>query len=136
MSMRELLANVHDPDERLVAYPMAAWKVLSRPAGVAVLEIWQGSRSDPALAAKLKPVEARIEAHAKATLRQELHRSPSAPLFQLVIGAIRGLTIMQVLSPDDEDVTDSIHTLQSLLRVGIEVGVIGSKQKPSRAGGP
>jgi hypothetical protein len=43
---------------------------------------------------------------------------------------------MQVLSTDGEDVTDSIRTLQSLLRVGIEVGVIGSKQKPSRAGGP
>lgn len=126
---RELLRNVTDPDERMVAYAMAAWKVQSRPPGVAVLEILQGSRSDRVLAEKLKPVEARIEEAAKATLRQEMHRNVSPPLFRLMVGAIRGLSIQQVIAPEGEDVTEAIKLLQRLLRAGIQTGVIGSKQK-------
>ncbi len=126
---RELLRNVTDPDERMVAYAMAAWKVQSRPPGVAVLEILQGSRSDVVLAQKLKPVEARIEETAKAILRQEMHRSISPALFRLMLGVIRGLSIQQVIAPEGENVTEAIKLLQRLLRAGIQMGVIGSKQK-------
>ncbi|MFC4312041.1 TetR/AcrR family transcriptional regulator [Steroidobacter flavus] len=126
---RELLRNVSDPDERMVAYAMAAWKIQSRPPGVAVLEILQGSRSDKVLAEKLKPVEARIEDSAKAILRQEMHRNISPPLFRLMVGVIRGLSIQQVIAPEGEDVTEAVKLLQRLLRAGIETGVIGSKAK-------
>lgn len=37
---------IADPKERVFAIPEAIWETLSRPAGVAVLEILQGSRSD------------------------------------------------------------------------------------------
>lgn len=126
---RELLRNVTDPDERMVAYAMAAWKVQSRPPGVAVLEILQGSRSDLVLAEKLKPVEARIEENAKAILRQEMHRNISLPLFRLMVGVIRGLSIQQVIAPEGEDVGEAVKLLQRLLRAGIQTGIIGSKQK-------
>jgi AcrR family transcriptional regulator len=126
---RELLRNVTDPDERMVAYAMAAWKIQSRPPGVALLEIRQGSRSDLVLAEKLKPVEARIEESAKAILRQEMHRNISPALFRLVVGAIEGLSIQQVIAPEGEDVTEAVKLLQKLLRAGIQTGIIGSKQK-------
>lgn len=125
---RQLLNDVSDPNERLVAYPMAVWKVLSRPAGVAVLEILQGSRSDPVLAERLKPVEAKIDAFVNAGLRQELHRAPSIPLYRLIVGAIRGLSIMQVLAPEGEDVTAAVRELQRLLRLSVEARASGSGQ--------
>lgn len=128
---RELLRNVTDPDERMVAYAMAAWKVQSRPPGVAVLEIMQGCRSDHVLAEKLKPVEARIEENAKAILRQEMHRNVSPSLFRLMVGVIRGLSIQQVIAPEGEDVTEAVRLLQRLLRAGVQMGIIGSKQKAS-----
>ena len=122
---QELLAGIDDPRERLVAYPAAVWKVDSRPAGVAALEILQGSRSDAELAAKIGAVEARNEAMAIASLSKEFRRPPSPPLLHLIVGTVRGLSITQVLMPD-EDVTASIKLLQRLLQAGIEAGVFSA----------
>lgn len=121
---RTLLADITIPRERAVAYPLAAWKVLSRPAGVAVLEIFQGSRSDKVLARKLAPVQARIEETAKSLLQQELHRMPSAPLMHLVVGAVRGLAITQVIAPEGDDGIAAIEMLQKLIRAGMETGLL------------
>lgn len=121
---RTLLADVTVPRERVVAYPLAVWKVLSRPAGVAVLEIFQGSRSDKLLARKLAPVQARIEETAKTLLQQELHRIPSAPLMHLVTGAVRGLSVTQVIAPEGDDAIAAIEMLQKLIRAGMETGLL------------
>ncbi|KAK0331122.1 hypothetical protein LTR94_030146, partial [Friedmanniomyces endolithicus] len=40
---------------RVSDWPRISWEVLSRPSGVAVLEIFVASRSDPELAALIKP---------------------------------------------------------------------------------
>jgi AcrR family transcriptional regulator len=121
---QELLADKTTPRERVAAYPLAAWTVISRPAGVAVLEIVQGSRSDMELATKLAPIYARVEETAKARLQQELHRSPSAPLMHLVTGAVRGLSITQVIAAGGQDGIEAIRLLQKLIQAGIETGVL------------
>jgi AcrR family transcriptional regulator len=131
----DLLADITDPRERMLAYPEAAWKVDSRPAGVAVLEILQGSRSDAELAAKLAPVEARIEANSMAALEQEFHRPTTPALFHLILGAVRGLAITQVLTPE-EDATQSIKLLRRLIEVGIEAGVFSSWAERGATGNP
>jgi AcrR family transcriptional regulator len=118
----ELLPPDVDPRERLLAYPEVVWKVLSRPAGIAVLEILQGSRSDAALAEKLAPVEANIYA-VKDRLYQQLHRAPSTALVNLIVGLVRGLSITRVIAPKGEDVEESIRLLQKLLKAGLEAGV-------------
>ena len=116
----ELLGGIDDPRERLIAYPEAAWKVLSRPEGVAVLEIFQGSRSDQALASKLAPVQAKIDAHAKASLQDEFPRGVYVPLLQLIVGAARGLSVPHVVAHLGKDPGDAIKLLQELLRLAIE----------------
>lgn len=123
----ELLAGIDDPRERLLAYPEAAWKVLSRPAGVAVQEIMQGSRSDPELAQKLAPIIARIDATAHSELSREFPRGPSSALRQLIVGTVRGLSVMNILRPGDEGVLGAIPLLKRLLRAGIETGVFAEK---------
>ncbi|MEH0194207.1 helix-turn-helix domain-containing protein [Caulobacter sp. CCNWLY153] len=138
----ELLAGIDDPRERLLAYPEAAWKVLSRPAGVAVQEIMQGSRSDPELAQKLAPIIARIDATAHSELSREFPRGPSSALRQLIVGTVRGLSVMNILKPGDEGVLGAIPLLKRLLRAGIETGVFADKgrappsQKSSAAAKP
>lgn len=123
-----LLSDIVEPRERTIGYPKAVWAVESRPAGIAVLEILQGSRSDPELAAKLAPVQARIEAGALNVLSREF-RNPSPTLMNLIVGAVRGLSIMQVIKPEN-DAAAAIELLQRLLRAGIETGTISNA--PSR----
>lgn len=123
----ELLKGIDDPRERLIAYPMAVWKVLSRPAGVAVLEILQGSRSDEVLAEKLKPVQARIVESARSELAKEFPRGVSTPLLELTVGAARGLTISHIISPNEDVGPEAIKLFQKLLRVAVEAGALSSK---------
>lgn len=126
-----LLAGIDDPRDRLLAYPMAVWEVESRPAGVAVLEILQGSRSDPELAEKLRPVEARLEAYALEKLKSEFPK-PSPTLLHHIVGAVHGLSITKVLKPE-RDATEAIELLQALLAAGLEQGVAGSAAKKRSA---
>ena len=128
----EMLAGIDDPRERLVAYPEVAWKVLSRPAGVAVQEILQGSRSDPELAQKLTPLIARIDATAQSELSREFPRGLSPALRQLIVGTIRGLSVRKVLNPGDEAVAGAIPLLQRLLRAAVEAGAF-TEQKSAKA---
>ena len=58
----EAVAGLSEPTERLLAMCDAVWAVLSRPSGVAVLEILQGSRSDPVLAERLAPAQRQVDA--------------------------------------------------------------------------
>jgi AcrR family transcriptional regulator len=130
----ELLAGIDEPRERLLAYPEAAWKVMSRPSGVAVLEILQGSRSDEALREKLAPVLARIDDNARSTLTREFPRGVSVPLLNLIVGLNRGLSIMQVLAPEGEDVTDAIKLLQRLLQAGMQTGLLSNPKGGKKSG--
>lgn len=133
----ELLEGIIDPDERVLAYPEAVWNVLSRPSGLAVLEILQGSRSDKALARKLRPLQARIEADAVARLEKEMGRSQNLPLMRLIVWAVRGLSIAKVLAAEDDRVEDSVYVLRELIRAAMETGLLSLMRsrgvRPSRA---
>lgn len=125
----DLLSGIDSPRERMIAYPMAVWNVLSRPAGVAVLEILQGSRSDLVLAEKLKPVQARIEESARAGLAKEFPRGLLTPLLELIVGSARGLTISQIISPNENSAPEAIALLQKLLRIAVESGELRTSSK-------
>ncbi|WP_430634887.1 TetR/AcrR family transcriptional regulator [Sphingomonas hankookensis] len=122
----ELLGGITDPAERLLAYPEAVWTVLSRPSGVAVLEILQGSRSDATLRDMLEPVQARIEQQALAFTRLaqgDGRREGAIALMRLVVWAMRGLSIADVLDPQ-HNMHGSVKLLKLLLRAGLETGVL------------
>lgn len=128
----KLLKGIEDPRERLLAYPMAVWKLQSRPAGVAVLEIFQGSRSDKILAKKLKPVQAKIDKAAIATLQTEFPQGVSIPLLQLVVGVGRGLAISQVIAPAARSGKAPIELFQELIRSGIKDGILRSDKPKAK----
>lgn len=116
------LAAISDPKERMYAFPQIVWEVLSRPSGVAVLEILQGSRSDPDLTERLAPLQAEIEQNALALLGRWFGDggSGSKALMRLVVWAVRGLSIAQVLAPDPEEIQKSVTLLRRMLEVYAE----------------
>jgi AcrR family transcriptional regulator len=131
---RELLRGVDDPQERLLAYPQAVWEVLSRPSGIAVLEILQGSRSDSVLANQLRPIQARIEADALAKTRGEMGATTgSIALHRLIVWSVRGLAVAKVLAPDPHRVGDAVLLLRDLMRAGLETGALKFETLPKRA---
>lgn len=129
---REILSGIDEPRQRLLAYPAAAWKILSRPTGVAVLEILQGSRSDAALREKLAPVQARVEERARELLAQEFPRGVSGPLLTLIVGLARGLSIMQFMPHGGEDVEGAVELIQRLLKSGLEAGALSPQKAAGR----
>jgi len=132
----ERLSATKDSQQRLIAYPEIVWEVLSRPSGVAVLEILQGSRSDPELAEKLGPIQDRIEHDALERAGIGFSADPRSALamMRLVVWAIRGLSIAQVLAPAPEDVVDSVKLLRRLIGAGFQTGLLSlDHEKPADA---
>lgn len=121
----EKLTGIIDLRELAAAYPEIVWEVLSRPSGVAVLEILQGSRSDPQLAEKLAPIQARIERDALdhvASLSGGVR--PSLAVMRLIVWAVRGLSIAQVLAPEPDEIVSSVRLLGRLFAAGVETGML------------
>lgn len=127
---KEMLPSSDNPEQRLLAYPEAVWKVLSRPSGIAVLEILQGTRSDKVLAKKLRPVQARIEADAHGRAHEA-----SWALMRLIVWAVRGLSVAKVLAPDPNSVPEAIQLLRELMRAGLETGALSLDSGKGRKGG-
>lgn len=122
----EKLGEIADPQKKLLAYPQIVWEVLSRPSGVAVLEILQGSRSDAELAQKLAPVQDRIEHEAleRGGVAFKAGERSAVALMRLIVWAVRGLSVAQVLAPEPASVVDSVKLLRKLLEAGFETGVL------------
>lgn len=120
---RERLDKIADPRERMLSFPEVAWDLLSRPSGVAVLEILQGSRSDPALAERLRPLQIEIERDSLSlvtALAGEAGMDTAAPGVRLVVWAIRGLSIAQLLVEDPAEIRKSVRLLRRLLSIALE----------------
>lgn len=111
----ELLRGIDGPRDRGLAYTEAVWSVLSQPSGVAVLEILQGSRSDPELGGRLRVTQARIEEEALAVLKNYFEGGVSLAMMRLVVWAARGLSIAKMLAPDPDSIDDAMQTLNTLI---------------------
>lgn len=112
---RKLLLPITDLEERRRAMPDVVWRVLSRPSGVAVLEILQGSRSDPVLGERLALIQAQIERDALLSLQSLFGITTTKAMMRLIVWAARGLSIAQILAPDPEKIPESIDLLRQLL---------------------
>lgn len=114
----EALGAIADPHERIRAFPMIVWDVLCRPAGVAVLEIMQGARSDTVMSERLRPLQTEIEEHSFRRAAAMLGRGDTQPApekTRLVVWAVRGLSIARLLSDHPDDARKSVEVLRDLL---------------------
>ena len=105
-----------EPSTKLTDWPILIWQVLSKPSGIAVLEILQATRSDRELSEKIAPMQHRIEANSFAFLQSRLGLGDreTRALGRLLVWSIRGLTIAQVLVTDTRELGDSVALLSKV----------------------
>lgn len=118
---------------RLSDWPDMLWQVLSKPSGLAVLEILQASRSDPDLAALVAPMQAAVERMSLAAIDREFGSANAAemlPGIRLLVWTVRGLSIAQVLTPDPAELKRSIDYLRLLIEGAVRAGVIDPRGRP------
>lgn len=122
---REKLAHIEDPRERLLSLPEVAWEVLSRPEGVAVLEVLQGARSDAELADRLKPLQIAIEKDsfiAVDRVAEAAGIAVSPVVKRLMVWAVRGLSIAELLAEEPGEMIRSVRLLRRLMAYGMDLG--------------
>ena len=121
----ERLRLIPDPMAKALALPELVWEALSRPSGVAVLEILQGSRSDPVLAERLAPLQAQIERESfapSARARATLGDLASPAMIRLVHWAIRGLSVAQLVAEKPEEIPESVRLLRRMMEAMVREG--------------
>lgn len=120
------LENADHRGMRMADWPEMLWEVLSKPSGLAVLEILQASRSDPELAALVGPMQARVEQISLAGMHLRFGSGDEADTLagmRLVVWAVRGLSIAQVLVPDPAEIRRSVGYLRRLIEGAIASGM-------------
>ncbi|WP_447726330.1 TetR/AcrR family transcriptional regulator [Sphingomonas koreensis] len=118
---------------KLSDWPDMLWEVLSKPSGLAVLEILQASRSDPDLAALVAPMQAAIERMSLAAIGQQFGNEGDTDMLagiRLLVWTVRGLSIAQVLAPAPGEMRRSIDYLRLLIDGAVRSGVIDPRGRP------
>lgn len=111
---------------QLSDWPAMLWQVFRQPSGLAVLEILQASRSDPELAERVKATQKAVEELALSGMSRVFGETlPPEALdrMRLVVWAIRGLAIGQVLVDDPEEIGRAVDLFQRVLVAAHEAGV-------------
>ncbi len=117
----ELLEPIVDITERFFSLPRVMWDVSKRPLGIAMIEIVNGSRSDPELARRLAPLEAANDMRGMSDTADALSEAgldilaPDLPMVRLVIAAIRGLVMERMVSADPDDLDLSVAKLREIM---------------------
>lgn len=110
-------------------WPALVWQVLSRPSGMAVLEILLAARSDPKLAERVAPLQASLEQQsvARALLRWDgPGKKDILALARLIVWSVRGLSIAQVLVPDPREIERSVALFQRMLQAAGDVDILSA----------
>lgn len=110
------------------------WEVLSKPTGVAFLEIQMAARSDPELAEKVSSVSSSLEWDGVETLAPRFGGEADQVLamIRLVVWAIRGYSIGKMIIPDPEEMNRPVELFKQMFRAGAKAGVFGSRRRPGK----
>lgn len=113
-------------------WPSMLWNVFSQPSGLAVLEILQAARSDPELSERVTSTQQAVEELAQSSMNSSF----GAPVNQhfldemrLIVWAIRGLSIAQILVKDPEEIVRSVNLFSQILKAADEAGLFQKKRK-------
>lgn len=111
------------------------WRVLSKPSGLAFLEIQMAARSDPELAEKVASVSSNLEQESVETLKARFGGTADETLaaIRLVVWAIRGFSIARVIVPEPDELVRSVDMFKRMFHAGVKAGVLGPRPE-GRAG--
>lgn len=109
------------PLEWMRSISSTVWEVISRPSGIAVMEIMLASRSDLELADKLRSIQMQIdkeahewvvERHVAAGIQE---RPDGDAIHRLIVAAARGLALEELFMHNGGEVKKSIDVLSKAL---------------------
>lgn len=110
------------PAQWLMALPQTMWGVMSRPSGIAVMEIMLASRSDPELAEKLRAQQKLIDERAHQWSAERIRAAGLDPIpeaeavHELYVAAVRGLALEAVFMNNADGVQRSLQVLTDMMR--------------------
>ncbi len=110
------------PRQWLREFPSTMWDVISRPAGIAVIEIMLGARSDPDFAKRLRAEQQQIDREAHVWVVEHMaiagidDRPDGEAIHRLFVAAVRGLALEQLFMRNKAEVMRSIEVLCLVLR--------------------
>jgi AcrR family transcriptional regulator len=102
------------------------WGEISAPSGIARLEIMMASRSDPELAAKLTPLNARLEQRHRDRMWRMAEalgcrdRAPIDAMAEVYINALRGLAIDNLFPDSSGQIKAAVDLLKETMIALIE----------------
>lgn len=117
--MRELRIG-----KRVSDWVELCWRVMSRPSGMAVLDILLASRSDPELAALIEPMQKQVEEDALKGLIERFPANEQTALtrMRMIVWAIRGLTMGQMFLGDPHQMERAAALLREWFRAAEDAG--------------
>ncbi len=110
------------------------WRVLSKPSGIAFLEIQMAARSDPEIAETVAAITASQEQAGVEVLMGRFGGAPEEVLaaIRMVVWAIRGYSIARMLVPEPEELNRSVELFRQMYHAGVKAGVFGG-QSPAKS---
>ena len=111
-----------EPIAWLLALPETMWSVISRPSGIAVMEIMLASRSEPDLAEKLRVAQGKIDQRAHEWSKDRIRAAGVEPhpeaeaIHELYVAAVRGLALEAVFMNNTDGVHRSLAMLSEVMR--------------------
>lgn len=110
--------------DNLFDWPTLLWSVLSRPPGMAVLEILQATRSDAELADLVVPMQEDVEKSALTVMRGAFggDETLARTVMRLMVWSVRGLSIADRYLPHRAETADAITLLGALMRLAAPDG--------------
>lgn len=106
----------------LARLPQTMWGVMSRPSGIAVMEIMLASRSDPELGEQLRTLQKVIDERAHQWSAERIRAAGLVPvpqseaIHELYVAAVRGLALESVFMNNTDSVQRSLQVLSDLMR--------------------
>jgi AcrR family transcriptional regulator len=111
-----------EPKAFLIGLPEMMWGVISRPAGIAVIEIMLASRSEPGLGERLRELQSAIDERSHKWSGDRLRATGIKPhpdgaaIHELFVAAVRGLAIEATFMNNTDGVHRSLRVLSEMMR--------------------
>lgn len=110
------------PLEWMRTLPQTTFGAVSQPSGIAVMEVMLASRSDPALADRLRDMQTRIDTAAHAWIVERhraaglAERSDGEAVHRVFVAAVRGLALEALFMRNHDEVEAAIAVLGEMLQ--------------------
>ena len=124
-----------DPTQFLLGLPDMMWGVISRPAGIAVIEIMLASRAEPGLAERLRELQSGIDERSHKWSGERVQAAGIEPhpdgaaIHELYLAAVRGLAIEATFMNNHDGVQRALRLLSEMMR-GFYPGLGAPKPEP------